>query len=253
MPSFDIVSKVDGQTLDNAINNAKKEIINRYDFHDSKTEIDLDKKTNTINILTENEMRVKAIQDVVISRMIKQHLDANCLDFGKDEYASGNMVRKEIKVKEGIDKEVAKKIVKKIKDSGEKVQASIMDEQVRVTGKKIDDLQKQINELKAMIVSNQSSVNSQQSISFSSASLEQNIPNPFTHTTNIGYSLNQKFTTAQIVITDKNGKTIKAINVSGSGKGSLNVDASTLASGAYQYSLLINGKLIGTKQMVLAR
>jgi uncharacterized protein YajQ (UPF0234 family) len=141
MPSFDIVSKVDGQTLDNAINNAKKEIINRYDFHDSKTEIDLDKKTNTINILTENEMRVKAIQDVVISRMIKQHLDANCLDFGKDEYASGNMVRKEIKVKEGIDKEVAKKIVKKIKDSGEKVQASIMDEQVRVTGKKIDDLQ----------------------------------------------------------------------------------------------------------------
>ena|SRR2546428_7851902 len=141
MPSFDIVSKVDGQTLDNAINNAKKEIINRYDFHDSKTEIELDKKTNTINILTENDMRLKAIQDVIISRMVKQHLDANCLDFGKDEYASGNMVRKEIKVKEGIDKEVAKKIVKRIKDSGEKVQASIMDEQVRVQGKKIDDLQ----------------------------------------------------------------------------------------------------------------
>ncbi|SMO47667.1 YajQ family cyclic di-GMP-binding protein [Solitalea koreensis] len=149
MPSFDIVSKVDGQTLDNAINNAKKEIINRYDFHDSKTEIDLDKKTNTINILTENDMRVKAIQDVIISRMIKQHLDANCLDFGKDEYASGNMVRKEIKVKEGIDKEVAKKIVKKIKDSGEKVQASIMDEQVRVQGKKIDDLQSVISLLRA--------------------------------------------------------------------------------------------------------
>src|SRR5688572_10671849 len=141
MPSFDIVSKVDGQTLDNAINNAKKEITNRNDFHDSKTEIELDKKTNIINILTENEMRIKAIQDVVISRMIKQHLDANCLDFGKDEYASGHMIRKEIKVKEGIDKEVAKKIVKKIKDSGLKVQASMMDDQIRVTAKKIDDLQ----------------------------------------------------------------------------------------------------------------
>ncbi|MCO4294508.1 YajQ family cyclic di-GMP-binding protein [Solitalea sp. MAHUQ-68] len=141
MPSFDIVSKVDGQTLDNAINNAKKEIINRYDFHDSKTEIDLDKKTNTIRILTENDMRMKAIQDVIIGRMVKQHLDANCLDFGDDHYASGNMLRKDIKVKEGIDKELAKKIIKAIKDSGLKVQASIMDEQVRVQGKKIDDLQ----------------------------------------------------------------------------------------------------------------
>ncbi|POY36357.1 YajQ family cyclic di-GMP-binding protein [Solitalea longa] len=141
MPSFDIVSKVDGQTLDNAINNAKKEIINRYDFHDSKTEIDLDKKTNTIKILTENDMRMKAIQDVIIGRMVKQHLDSSCLDFGDDHYASGNMLRKDIKVKEGIDKELAKKIIKSIKDSGLKVQASIMDEQVRVQGKKIDDLQ----------------------------------------------------------------------------------------------------------------
>jgi len=113
---------------------------------------------------------------------------------------------------------------------------------------KIDNLQKQIDALKAMMVSSQSTINSQSStVSF--ASLEQNIPNPFTHTTNIGYSLNQKFTTAQIVITDKNGKTIKAINVSGSGKGSLNVDASTLASGAYQYSLIVDGRMIDTKQM----
>lgn len=141
MPSFDIVSKVDGQTLDNAINNAKKEIVNRYDFHDSKTEIDLDKKTNIVKVLTENDMRMKAIQDVIISRMVKQHLDANCLDFGDEHYASGNMIRKDIKVREGIDKELAKKIVKAIKDSGLKVQASIMDDQVRVQGKKIDDLQ----------------------------------------------------------------------------------------------------------------
>lgn len=141
MPSFDIVSKIDAQTLDNAVNNAKKEILNRYDFNDSKSTIELDKKTNLITIVTENDMRLKAIQDTVISRMVKQQLDPKSLDMGKEQYASGNMIRKEIKIKEGIDKETAKKIVRKIKDSGLKVQASIMDEQVRVQGKKIDDLQ----------------------------------------------------------------------------------------------------------------
>ncbi len=141
MPTFDIVSKLDGQTLDNAINNAKKEILNRYDFNDSKSTIDLDKKTNLLTIITENDMRLKAIQDSIISRMVKQGLDPLSMDMGKEEYASGNMLRKEIKLKEGIDKEAAKKVVKKIKDSGLKVQASIMDDQIRVQGKKIDDLQ----------------------------------------------------------------------------------------------------------------
>jgi len=142
MPSFDIVSKIDGQTLDNAINTAKKEILNRYDFHDSKSTVELDKKTNIITIVTENDMRLKAIQDSIISRMVKQQLDPNALDLDKvQQAASGNMIRKEIKVKEGIEQEVAKKIVKKIKDSGLKVQASIMDDQVRVQAKKIDDLQ----------------------------------------------------------------------------------------------------------------
>ena len=141
MPSFDIVSKIDGQTLDNAINTAKKEILNRYDFNDSKSTIELDKKTNQITIVTENDMRLKAIQDSIISRMVKQQLDPKALDFGEEEYASGNMVRKEVSIKEGVDKELAKKIVKKIKDSGLKVQASIMEDQVRVQAKKIDDLQ----------------------------------------------------------------------------------------------------------------
>ncbi|TWR31329.1 YajQ family cyclic di-GMP-binding protein [Mucilaginibacter pallidiroseus] len=141
MPSFDIVSKIDGQTLDNAVNNAKKEILNRYDFNDSKSTVDLDKKTNAITIVTENDMRLKAIEDSIISRMMKQSLDPKALDFGDEQAASGNMIRKEIKIKEGLDKEAAKKVVKKIKDSGLKVQASIMDDQVRVTAKKIDDLQ----------------------------------------------------------------------------------------------------------------
>lgn len=145
MPTFDIVSKIDGQTLDNAINNAKKEILNRYDFNDSKSTVELDKKTNEITIVTENDMRLKAIQDSIISRMVKQQLDPTCLDMGKEEYASGNMIRKEIKIKEGIDKETSKKIIKKIKDSGLKVQASIMDDQLRVQGKKIDDLQSVIS------------------------------------------------------------------------------------------------------------
>jgi len=129
------------------------------------------------------------------------------------------------------------------------------DKEVKIDAqdKKIADLQNQINELKAMIVSNQSTINSQQSTVISSASLQQNIPNPFTNSTTINYTLPQKFASAQIVITDKNGKTLKAVTVSGSGKGTLNVNASTLASGAYQYSLMINGRLIDTKQMLVAK
>src|ERR1700761_7028152 len=142
MPTFDIVSKIDGQTLDNAVNTAKKEILNRYDFHGTNSTIDLDKKTNTVTVVTENDMRLKAIQDSIISRMVKQHLDPKALDLdGVPQAASGNMLRKEIKVKEGIEQDAAKKIVKAIKDSGLKVQASIMDDQVRVQAKKIDDLQ----------------------------------------------------------------------------------------------------------------
>jgi len=148
MPSFDIVNKIDPQTLDNAINNAKKEILNRFDFRDSKSTVELDKKTSTIHIVTENDMRMGAIQDAIITRMAKQGLDAKALDLGEEQYASGNMVKKDIKVREGIDKEVAKKIVKLIKDSNVKVQAAIMDDQVRVTGKKIDDLQSVIATLR---------------------------------------------------------------------------------------------------------
>jgi len=141
MASFDVVNKVDAQLLDNAINVARKEILNRFDFNGSKSEITLDKKLMQISVLTENDMRMESITDIIRSRMIKQHLNPMCLDFGKDHVASGMMIKKEIKVREGIDKEMAKKIVKDIKDSKLKVQAQIMEDQVRVTGKKIDDLQ----------------------------------------------------------------------------------------------------------------
>ena len=85
------------------------------------------------------------------------------------------------------------------------------------------------------------------------ASLEQNIPNPFNKTTTIKYSLPQKFTSAQILISDKNGKPMKQVNVSGSGKGIVNIDAGTLSGGAYNYSLIVDGKIISTKQMLLAK
>lgn len=145
MASFDIVNKVDAQLLDNSINVARKEILNRFDFNGSKSEINLDKKSMTIHILTENDMRMDSITDVIRNRMIKQKLDPLCLDFGKEHYASGFMIKKDIKVKEGIDKDVARKIIKDIKDSKLKVQAQMMDDQVRVTGKKIDDLQSVIS------------------------------------------------------------------------------------------------------------
>ncbi|MCG3166692.1 MAG: hypothetical protein POELPBGB_02472 [Bacteroidia bacterium] len=141
MPSFDIVSKVDLQSLDNAINTVRKEITTRWDFRDSKTQIDLDKKAMNIHVVTENEMKINQIGDIIISRCMKQGISSQSLDFGKEQYASGNMVKKDIKIKQGIDKETSKKITKSIKETGLKVQASIMDDQVRVTGKKIDDLQ----------------------------------------------------------------------------------------------------------------
>src|SRR5688500_19012495 len=101
MPSFDIISKVDAQKLDNAINVAVKEITTRYDFHNSKSTVDLDKKTMMIHVLTENDMRMKAIEGIIISRMMKQGLDSKSLDFGKELYASGNMVKKDIKIRQG--------------------------------------------------------------------------------------------------------------------------------------------------------
>ncbi len=144
MPSFDIVSKLDHQTLDNVLNVARKEIVNRFDFRNSKTEIDFNKKDLVISLLTEDDMRMNSILDVLRGRMAKQNIDPSCLDVGKEIYASGNMVKKDVKVKEGIDKDTARKIIKDIKDSSLKVQAQLMDDQLRVNGKKIDDLQKVI-------------------------------------------------------------------------------------------------------------
>ena len=141
MASFDIVSKVDLQNLDNTINAVKREIQNRYDFKGSNTSIELDKKLFKLSIITENEMKLDQTEKVIIGRMVKNGIDPSCMDDGKESYASGNMLKKDIVIKQGIDKETAKKIVKSIKDLKLKVQPAIMDDQVRVVGKKIDELQ----------------------------------------------------------------------------------------------------------------
>ena len=141
MPSFDLVSKVDLQTLDNSVNVVEKEIKNRFDFKGSHVVIDLNKKEFKINLEAESEMKLQQIIDVLISRSMKQGLAAEVYDLGKEPFQSGKVVKKEVPVRNGIKQEDAKKIVKLIKDSGLKVQAAIMDDIIRITGKKIDDLQ----------------------------------------------------------------------------------------------------------------
>jgi len=141
MPSFDIASKLDAQLLDNAINVARKDILNRWDFRDSKSSIELNKKDLVVNITTENDMRLDAIIDAIHSRMIKQGLDPRGLDESKAHFASGPMIKKDIKVRAGIEKEASKKIIKDIKDSKLKVTAQIMDDIIRVSGKSLNDLQ----------------------------------------------------------------------------------------------------------------
>lgn len=144
MPSFDLVSKVDLQTLDNAVNVVNKEITNRFDFKGSHVVIDLNKKDFKVNLEADSEMKIQQIIDVLISRSMKQGLAAEVYDLSKEAHPSGKITKKEIPVRNGIKQEDAKKIVKLIKDSGLKVQAAIMDDIIRITGKKIDDLQEVI-------------------------------------------------------------------------------------------------------------
>jgi uncharacterized protein YajQ (UPF0234 family) len=144
MPSFDILSKVDPQALDNAVNVVKKEITNRFDFKNSHVVINLDKKEFKLNIETDDDMKMGQLLDVLISRSHKQGIAPEAFDMSKASYPSGKTVKKEVSVRNGLKQEDAKKIVKLIKDSGLKVQVQIMDDTVRVTGKKLDDLQEVI-------------------------------------------------------------------------------------------------------------
>lgn len=141
MPSFDILSKVDHQTLDNAINTTKRELETRYDLRGSNSHVELDKKALLIKLSTEDHLKLDALMDILLERSTKQKLDVRSFDLSEQPQPSGKLLYRTIKVKQGIDRETAKKIVKFIKGTGLKVQPQIMDDTVRVTGKKIDDLQ----------------------------------------------------------------------------------------------------------------
>lgn len=144
MPSFDIVSRIDLQEVDNAVNITKKAISARYDFRGSKTEITLDKKDKKLHVITEDEMKLRAVQDTLVENLVKRKVDRKCLDPKAVEMAAHGMVQREIAIKEGVDSDNARAIVKMIKDKKLKVQAAIQENQVRVTSKKIDDLQEVI-------------------------------------------------------------------------------------------------------------
>ena len=146
MPSFDIVSKVDMQEVDNAVNQAIKEIGQRYDFKGSKCQITPEK--DSVKILADDDYKLKAVVDVLQSKFMKRNISIKALQYGKVESASGGMVRQIITVQQGISKEKAKDITTAIKESKLKVQAQIQDDQVRVTGKNRDDLQDAIQLLK---------------------------------------------------------------------------------------------------------
>lgn len=148
MASFDIVSKVDLQELDNAINQAFKEIQTRFDFRGSKSTLELDKGTSLIKISTEDDMKLRAIHQILNTKLVKRGVDLKALDFGDVQEAGGQTLRQSVNLKAGLSKEDAKKITKTIKDLKLKVTAQIMDDQVRVTAKKIDDLQSVISQLK---------------------------------------------------------------------------------------------------------
>jgi len=150
MPSFDTVSEIDLQELDNAVNNLKKELFTRFDFKGSNTDIDLNKKDKVIKFKTTDEMKMNILREMLISAVTKRGVDSRFLDFKDIEKAGGSMLSREVKIKEGIEKDISKKIIATIKESKLKVSASIMDGKVRVEGKKLDDLQTTIGILKKL-------------------------------------------------------------------------------------------------------
>ncbi|MBS1959020.1 MAG: YajQ family cyclic di-GMP-binding protein [Bdellovibrionales bacterium] len=154
MPSFDISSDVDWQELDNAVNQATKEITTRFDFKNIKTEITYDKKAKTLTLVCSEEAKLDNLRDVIGSKMIKRGISTLSLDYKTPEPAFGGSVRQVIAVMAGISKEKGKEVIAAIKASNLKVQGQIQDEQVRVTGKSRDDLQ----ECMAMLKSKQESL-----------------------------------------------------------------------------------------------
>jgi hypothetical protein len=139
MPSFDIVSETNMQEMSNAVNQVIKEITTRYDFKGSKASIELG--DNSITVVGDDLNKLNTVTEILRAKLVRRKLEPSCLEYAEPEDASGGCKRQDIQIKQGVSTELAKKIVKKIKDEKMKVQASIQGDQVRVNGKKRDDLQ----------------------------------------------------------------------------------------------------------------
>ncbi len=146
--TFDIVCKVDMQEVVNAQNQALKEISQRFDFKGSKSNIELDKDKATLTLISDDETKLKSLIDILQSKLVKRNVPLKTLSYGKIEQAAGNTVRQVITLQQGIPTEKAKEIVKDIKDTKIRVSAEIQKDQVRVKGKKLDDLQAVIAKIK---------------------------------------------------------------------------------------------------------
>lgn len=153
MPSFDIVSDLDLMEVENAVNQSAKEIGQRFDFKSGKSEIELDKAAKKIKIIADDELKLRSIHQILELRLLKRQIDIRCLKYNPEEAASGNILKQSVDLKAGIEKEEAKEITKAIKESKLKVEAQIQGDQVRVTGKNIDDLQSVIALLKGKSMS----------------------------------------------------------------------------------------------------
>jgi len=142
MPSFDVVSKTDLNEVDNALHNIEREIATRFDFKNSKSKIERQEAVLTLN--ADDQPKLKQMHELLKAHMVRRKIDPSALDFKDPERASGDMVRQEIVIKQGIDRELAKQLVKAIKDAKLKVQAAIQGDELRISGKKRDDLQEAI-------------------------------------------------------------------------------------------------------------
>ena len=146
MPTFDIVSKFDPSEVDNAIQNLKREIVQRYDFKNSNSEIEFEREL--IIIKTDDDYKLTQLQEMLKVQITKRGIDVRALDMGKVEMSAGQAVRQTITMMQGINKDISKDIIKIIKESKIKVQVSIQGDALRISGKKRDDLQQTINLLK---------------------------------------------------------------------------------------------------------
>jgi uncharacterized protein YajQ (UPF0234 family) len=149
-PSFDIVSEVDMQEVDNAVNQAKKELATRYDFKGSKSSVDLNRDEKKITLIADDDFKLRSLRDILATKMAKRGVSLKSLQYGEPEKAFEGTLRQKVDIATGIDKEKAKELVKIIKDLGLKVQASIEGEKIKVSAVKKDDLQSVISHLRSI-------------------------------------------------------------------------------------------------------